>query len=176
MSDFDYRHVMLYRESVAEKRRVTNVTGLVYFIESQCAERRIKIGMAATPEARLAELQTGCPYELRLLATMPGGLRAEAELHARFADLWLIGEWYRPSAELRALIASLLPRGVDTGETHIACSGCRIPCIDCDVMVNYCARRRRAGLPDPFTGQGDLSSLSLAGQFGSPALFLEGGV
>lgn len=69
---------------------------LVYFI--QAAESgRVKIGIAANPVRRLAELQTGSPEPLRILGVIPGGARLESQLHARFADDRLHGEWFRPS-------------------------------------------------------------------------------
>lgn len=75
----------------------------VYFIEAVGLER-IKIGKANNPEARLAGLQTGSPVPLRLLGKIPGGHALEKKLHGEFASLWMDGEWFHATKELRNYI------------------------------------------------------------------------
>ena len=61
----------------------------------------IKIGFTSKEvKQRVAELQTGCPDKLVVLATHEGGEKQEAELHQKFSDLRTIGEWFRPDARL----------------------------------------------------------------------------
>lgn len=83
---------------------------LIYFVQAGNGGP-IKIGRTSlVVRYRVRELQIGCPYELLLLATMPGGLAKERALHARFRGDRLRGEWFRPSPELLGLIATL-PQG-----------------------------------------------------------------
>ena len=63
----------------------------IYFI--QCGQF-IKIGKANYPERRLLELQIGCPYDLTLLATLPGDEREELYFHRLFVDRRHKGEWF----------------------------------------------------------------------------------
>lgn len=79
----------------------------LYFIESQCAERRIKIGIASDVKTRLGTMLVNSPYPLKLLKLVPGSASLEKELHRRFADDRLTGEWFKRSDELLTLIESL---------------------------------------------------------------------
>lgn len=64
----------------------------------------IKIGWSwAHPGARggrLAQLQTGCPDELRLLGAILGAKSEERALHARFYEHRIRGEWFRHAPEI----------------------------------------------------------------------------
>lgn len=64
----------------------------VYFI--QCTAGPIKIGVAVDVEERLRTLQCGSPFELRLIARVPGGYDLEADLHRRLCEHRLHGEWF----------------------------------------------------------------------------------
>ena len=79
-------------------------TGTVYFIQGG---KFVKIGYTEQPVAtRLAAIQTGCPYPLRVLATVPGDTYLERDLHRMFSSWRTHGEWFRLSAPgLRQLIA-----------------------------------------------------------------------
>lgn len=79
----------------------------LYFIETECAERHIKIGIAADAKRRLIKLQMCCPYRLRLLAVFPGKAGLEKELHQRFLADRLHGEWFRRSDNLLAAIKAM---------------------------------------------------------------------
>ena len=70
----------------------------------------VKIGKTSgRPDARISELQTGCPYAIELLAFTSGGLKKESELHSRFSHLRARenGEWFHRKGELVALISSI---------------------------------------------------------------------
>ncbi|MFJ1562502.1 GIY-YIG nuclease family protein [Streptomyces mirabilis] len=54
----------------------------------------VKIGWSDDPERRLRGFQTGSPVPLQLLAVFEGGHYVEAELHRRFADKRVHGEWF----------------------------------------------------------------------------------
>lgn len=77
----------------------------VYFI--QCASGEIKIGTARDVAQRLNRLQTAHPEALRVLAVLPGGLGLERELHERFADIRVGGEWFAPAPRLVGFIEGL---------------------------------------------------------------------
>lgn len=86
-----------------EQREPTDL----YFIETQCAEKFIKIGIASNVRNRMGKMQMDCPYALKLLKLVPGAAAMEKELHARFSTDRVSGEWFRPSKELLALIDEL---------------------------------------------------------------------
>lgn len=65
---------------------------LVYFISN--GNGAVKIGVAESPERRLAGLQTGSPFDLSLEATCSGGLEQEKAYHSLFSDHRLRGEWF----------------------------------------------------------------------------------
>ena len=77
----------------------STLTEYVYFIQ-QGDNGPIKIGYSAEPEKRLQTLSTASPYPLRILKTLKGGKSLEQELHIRFADHQLEGEWFAPDDDL----------------------------------------------------------------------------
>jgi Meiotically up-regulated gene 113 len=79
----------------------------LYFIRSG-HDGPVKIGRAARPAGRLRELQTGSPFPLHLLGTIPGGGHLERDLHARFNWLRIRGEWFRPD---KTLLSYIVDRG-----------------------------------------------------------------
>ncbi len=78
----------------------------VYFVQSVIGGP-IKIGFAINVAKRISALRTGCPFELRLLCSIPGGRREEHALHRAFASLHAGGEWFRPEGILLEKIRSL---------------------------------------------------------------------
>lgn len=80
-------------------------TDVVYFIRSAGL---VKIGTcrASRMEMRLADLQTGNPEPLQLLARIDcvSGAALEARLHDMWRPLHVRGEWFRLTAELAAFI------------------------------------------------------------------------
>lgn len=104
-----HKATVKFHRMMAEKLTPNNslnptVDGLVatYFI--QAGDRGpIKIGKSTAPDRRLTDLQGACPYRLRLLCTL--GRDMEAELHRRFDNDRLHGEWFEPTNKLLAFIA-----------------------------------------------------------------------
>lgn len=90
----------------------------LYFVETMCAERHIKIGIAANVRARMSKMQMDCPYTLRLIKRVADSAQLEAEIHARFAEQRLGGEWFARTAELEEFIEGL--DGTPYLETHTA--------------------------------------------------------
>jgi hypothetical protein len=80
----------------------------VYFITCRQANA-VKIGNSLDPHARLSEMQTGCPHELRLEGMVAGEYAVENDLHARFADAHIRREWFALTREIEALIAANPP-------------------------------------------------------------------
>lgn len=75
----------------------------VYFIT--CREQGIcKIGRSQNAKSRRSSLQTASPSRLVLEAELAGASELERELHKRFADSRLTGEWFTITDELDAVI------------------------------------------------------------------------
>ena len=80
---------------------------LIYFIQSR-KDNAIKIGCTdSNPELRLAELQNGDDGHLVLLCTTPGGVDDEQNLHERFSEYRLKGEWFQPGHKLIRYLMAL---------------------------------------------------------------------
>lgn len=81
---------------------------VVYFLR---AGPFVKIGLASfgDVQARIEDLQTGCPYEITLLAVTIGDRSAELKLHRRFESLRsrATGEWFAFDGDLEMYIAHL---------------------------------------------------------------------
>ena len=76
---------------------------MIYFV--QCGKNGpIKIGCTGNVEERIAQMQTCCPYELRLLWQIQGDKNDEAEIHERWKHERIRGEWFRPSRKLLVFI------------------------------------------------------------------------
>ncbi len=80
----------------------------VYFVQAGEAGP-VKIGFAADVLRRLPELQVNSPFRLRALGQIKGDRLIERGLHIRFAGVRVSGEWFSPSPELLALIATAQP-------------------------------------------------------------------
>lgn len=76
--------------------------GFVYFAEAVGTDR-IKIGWSRHhPSKRLVELQTGCPFPIRLLSFFPGFPEDERRLHVALATSRVSPsiEWFYATAEV----------------------------------------------------------------------------
>lgn len=75
---------------------------VVYFV---AAGPYVKIGHSTHDaiDRRVAELQTGNPETLEVLALFEGGLWLEQALHDYFAGARVRGEWFELTAEIRRL-------------------------------------------------------------------------
>lgn len=78
----------------------------VYFIANR-EQNAVKIGYSASPSARLSNLQTSTPSKLELLATIEGDMQTERQLHHRFAEYRVSGEWFRLADDLVEFIESI---------------------------------------------------------------------
>jgi hypothetical protein len=76
----------------------------VYFIQPGEIQV-VKIGICTgSPGQRMASLQTGCWEKLRILGTLDGGRPLELELHHKFHNHHIRGEWFRLDADIVAYI------------------------------------------------------------------------
>lgn len=101
-----------------EQKPSTNL----YFIETVCPERFIKIGIASDVAVRLKKMQMGCPYELRVLAIIPNAANLEKPLHIKFVADRVTGEWFRRTDALLATIEELKRVATMTDPHTIAAS------------------------------------------------------
>ncbi|WP_377297765.1 GIY-YIG nuclease family protein [Rhizobium sp. SGZ-381] len=79
--------------------------GGVYFVRALKA-KRIKIGFAASPLARMLSLFTGSPETYQLAAVIPGDRKIEAYMHDWFKGSRAKGEWFDESSILLDFISS----------------------------------------------------------------------
>lgn len=79
---------------------------LVYFIEVVDLDR-VKIGSSDNVRARMTQIQTCTPFDLRLIGVVPGGHAREQDLHAFFAEHRVRGEWFVLS-KIRSQVEKLL--------------------------------------------------------------------
>lgn len=91
-------------ERLRADRKFRSAPCFVYLMES---EGKLKIGMSQDPEGRAQVLSTSGGQEVRLVAkhrysSRGEAGRAESELHERFADHRLLGEWFRDVPEIRS--------------------------------------------------------------------------
>jgi hypothetical protein len=92
----EYKNIELNNISIGQE---------IYFIQ-QGKNGPIKIGFTDNIEKRLKELQTANPYKLNLLLCINGNLKSEKELHKRFEQHRLNGEWFEPVEEILDYIYS----------------------------------------------------------------------
>lgn len=85
-----------------------NPASWVYFVQSGNGGP-VKIGRSASPRVRISSLQTASPYDLRILAVMPGAAVVERAFHEAFVGdrIRANGEWFRPSTTLMAFIKEI---------------------------------------------------------------------
>lgn len=86
------------------------MAGLVYFIQSG-DDGPIKIGYTTSINTRLPTLQTAHPWVLHVIGTVPGSVLDEARAHNALAEYRMIGEWFRPEAEVRTRIREWIAAG-----------------------------------------------------------------
>jgi hypothetical protein len=75
--------------------------GNIYFV---AVDRFVKIGFSTGTYSRIAQMQTGSPFEIVLIADVPGTEQAEQAMHNKFKFLHERGEWFRRDPGLLAYI------------------------------------------------------------------------
>lgn len=79
---------------------------VVYFIQIQPPVGPIKIGITANIKKRLFQLQTACPYDLKVLSTIPGWKDTELIIHEKFKNYRIRGEWFHPHQDILERISN----------------------------------------------------------------------
>jgi hypothetical protein len=82
-------------------------TKFIYVIQ---AGEFVKIGVATDVAKRIQELQTGCPYNLKLVVAVPckNAYASERSVHDRLQAFHTRGEWFRASrSEIDAALSEL---------------------------------------------------------------------
>lgn len=90
----------------------------VYFVTTENkGNTPIKIGVSATPESRLKELQTGNPFKLKIIKKVPcltkgAAFALESSLHemTKATNKKMIGEWFKIYQPIDSLIGMCLKR------------------------------------------------------------------
>lgn len=80
--------------------------GFIYFIESGGF---IKIGYSKKWEKRVLSLKSANPQKIDVLLVIEGTREREGDLHARFQESRIRGEWYQPTQALLDYIDELTP-------------------------------------------------------------------
>lgn len=73
---------------------------MIYFIQSSCQERFIKVGYAHDIAARLSAIQSSTPHAVSVLGILLGDHTTEGRLLKKFAHCRYRGEWFYPVVEL----------------------------------------------------------------------------
>jgi DNA-binding XRE family transcriptional regulator len=71
---------------------------MVYLISHE--DKYLKIGHTNDINNRLSQLQVSTPIKLKLIHLIKGGVNLEKELHQKFQDLRVNGEWFVYDAEI----------------------------------------------------------------------------
>lgn len=80
----------------------------VYFIRDAVLPK-VKIGHSWSPTHRMRTLKSELRRDLQLLKTLPGGRTEESELHKRFKEYRLHGEWFELSDAIVRFIGRRRP-------------------------------------------------------------------
>ncbi len=71
-----------------------SITTFIYFVQD-VETKNIKIGITESPKQRLGTLQSGNANELILLGAIRGLPGDEFDLHRKFSEFRIRGEWFR---------------------------------------------------------------------------------
>lgn len=90
----------------------------VYFIKTAVHPQMLKIGKASNIERRMAELQTGCPYDLELVGSLKclserQALGLEKGLHRLFRHARARAEWFQYHRWVHMTVMAITTNPVD---------------------------------------------------------------
>lgn len=85
------------------EKTVSCEKGYVYVIGNEEA-KICKIGFSANPNKRIKEVQTGCPYLLKILLIFQADKYTETRLHHKYSKYRRNGEWFNIAGELKSSI------------------------------------------------------------------------
>ena len=78
---------------------------MIYFAQTG-DNRYIKIGYASQVDKRIEGLRTASPLPIKLLASLPGDVPIERQIHARFEGLRANREWFHAHRDIVAFAVS----------------------------------------------------------------------
>lgn len=79
---------------------------VVYFAQSG-RRKVVKIGTTSSVKGRMSALSHAYLQDMRILATLDGGFGLEKQLHKRFKQYRIRGEWFKLEGELERYISKL---------------------------------------------------------------------
>lgn len=86
-----------------ELRHIAKVP--VYFAQAERTSE-IKIGFSTNVDNRMYQLSNQRWTNVTLLGWIPGGPKVEREMHQKFAEFSIGGEWFSPAPDLLSFIAT----------------------------------------------------------------------
>lgn len=95
-----------YKIEEKAKKDKTIKDKFVYFIQNP-KSKEIKIGLTKDIKRRLNDIKTYFPYGIELLHIIEGNKLFEMELHEKFKNYNISGEWFEPAEEILNYISSL---------------------------------------------------------------------
>jgi len=91
---------------VREKEKELIIDDLYLILDT--IDNTLKIGRSKNISARLKQLQVATSHELNLLYEIKGKGFMEKELHSRFNDIRLTGEWFRNDGRIKKCFKEML--------------------------------------------------------------------
>lgn len=85
---------------------------MIYVVEA-VGHGFYKFGVAVNPVSRLSELQVGCPFELRLIASVDWPHHYEATIHDFLKQRHIRGEWFRDGVQTMLAIQAITASDLD---------------------------------------------------------------
>lgn len=83
------------------------MTGYVYFMKPVGMRGPIKIGFSEAPMQRLESLARFSPFELEIIATLPGTMALEVNIHSCLWRSHSHHEWFHPTDEVIGLVEAI---------------------------------------------------------------------
>jgi hypothetical protein len=105
----------------------------------------VKIGRGKNPTARLADLQVGSPFPLRLVAQCSWHDQNETIIHHHLRESYMQGEWFEPTEAVLEVV-SLMRREDFAGLCKMIGRLYEMPRFDKKAYQREYMRKRRAGL------------------------------
>jgi hypothetical protein len=142
--------------------------GLIYFVEAD-GSGLIKIGYTDDnhdPRSRLKQLETGCPFPLKLLGCVRGDRRKEGTLHRQFASYRSHLEWFFPGKGLLTYIRDHARRLNPNWETPEALADRAL-----DEAIRRVRREQEAKAREKARDEKHLAHLQKQGYFDKPVKF-----
>jgi len=82
------------------------MTGFIYVVGD---DYLVKIGWSKTPNIRYSKIKSDSPVDCRLWGVIDGSRQDEAQLHKRFQEQHLRGEWFFNDGSVAEFVKTLLP-------------------------------------------------------------------